>query len=343
MPVTDEERKTLQQVHEQKVREWQAAREEVTHGVISELVNRSHVSVPTALGEVLKRTQHLYASQQNWGEERIPAATDVVIECRKCGDAGWVRLTRRDGSGETVLCPDCGQERRRARQDAVRRERLAQRLVEFWARVYAEEQDRLWALARSKFDADYIERYSDADIPPATKQEIRAKLDLALRAARRFSEAWPAGILLTFDGAYGAGKTHLLAKIWARAQQCGKSAIYITGSELEHAMTNFTGPSANQEREAMRQDLLDVDVLVVDEVDRMTFRDGNGWAERNLFAIVDGRLMAGRSTVLAGNGFDRLPGAIRSRAKSAGSLFVDLAGVPDARPVLGEGDTSWQA
>jgi hypothetical protein len=80
----------------------------------------------------------------------------------------------------------------------------------------------------------------------------------------------------------------------------------------------------------------------------MTWKDGNGWTERAFFRVLDSRVRLSAAgvgtfhTVLAGNALRaRLPGAILSRATAAGSLLVDLAGIPDARAIFA-GDDAWK-
>lgn len=318
-----DDRQTLQTIYQQRLREHIAEREQVEHEVIAPYASTGRwVPKKSVYDKVLKHVQHLHAARANWDAE--PRPIPHYIACAVCKDAGFVSQ-----HGRAVSCPVCGEE--------ARQRLLNERIMGRWP---AHARADLLTLARAKFEVDYLDQFDE--LPGEARATIKKRLDLALTAARRFAERWPKGIILAYDGAYGAGKTHLLAKVYAVAIRAGKSAIYITGPDLERAMSQFQGDDAEELRRQALADLVEVEVLLLDEADRITQKDGNGWAERHLFDIVDSRQRANRSTILAGNALDRLPGAVMSRIKGVGSLLVDLSSVPDARPLLARGEETWQ-
>lgn len=293
------------------VKKWQAKEREASQ-------------MGQALGSVYEQAKALKEAQANWS----PLPPLKEINCQTCKDSGFLmpRPTKLNWQQRRArLCPDCGnsQQEKRVRLAIRQRWPVNQALIEE---------------AALPIESDYI------DLLPTTKEFTQQKKEAAkqilrhaYKLARDFASAWPKGVMLSFDGPPGAAKTHLAGKIYRFAILKGLAAIFLTGEELETISKQFL----DQEREKKRFDLIHADLLVLDEADHISKKDGTGWAERYLFNIIDARLKAGRSTILTGNALnERLPEAVKSRAKSASSRFIDMSGVPDGRPIFA-GDDSW--
>lgn len=280
--------------------------------------------MPQALTTVYEQAKALKEAQANW----LKARPIRQINCQTCKDSGFLmpRPTALNWQQRrAVLCPDCGQE--------LLQKRLRQGLRERWP-----VNHRLLENAALPIDSDYI------DLLPTTKEFTLQKKEAAKQTLRRayklardFATSWPKGVMLSFDGPPGVAKTHLAGKIYRFAILKGLTAIFLTGEELESISKEFEERSL----EKKRFDLIHADLLIIDEADHITKKDGTGWAERYFFSIIDARLKHGGSTILTGNALnERLPEAVKSRAKAAGSRFIDMSGVPDGRPIF-EGDDSW--
>lgn len=258
----------------------------------------------SALAEVLARAR----------ANAVPGqAPRQAVRCGVCLDSGYVR--QEPGPGElvrrAVLCPACAATRQR------------------------ERFERVWP-APPQFEA-----LAEARLVALTQGDAaaRAAFAEAVQVTRDFITAWPAGVVVVFDGNYGVGKTHLLSVIYARARAAGKAAIYRSATLLERMLQNFKGA------DEYRDDEMPPDQVWRAKAGRITQRqDGESYAERSLFTIVDERQMAGRSTILAGNDLARLlhPG-IQSRARAADGAWVDLSTVPDARAAFARHAPGWRS
>ena len=166
---------------------------------------------------------------------------------------------------------------------------------------------------------------------------------------------WHSGILVVLAGisspAYGTGKTHALARIFSAAWQAGKIAIYTTGPELEERFTNFQRYRTNSDgqREWLDdesiysqslKDLRRANILLIDEADRMK---KEGWAERNLFKIVNASLSNDNIVVMATNSLQNLPPPIQDRAHDSeeGAIIIDLSDVPSYRRLFAHREPEW--
>lgn len=280
--------------------------------------------MPQGLTTVYEQAKALKEAQANWSK----AHPIRQVNCQTCKDSGFLmpRPTAHNWQQRrALLCPDCGPEQQQ--------KRLRQGIRQRWPINHA-----LLKHATLPIECDYI------DLLPTTKEFTRQKkeaakqtLRRALKLARNFATSWPKGVILSFDGPPGVAKTHLAGKIYRFAILKGLAAIFLTGEELESISKQFK----EQVLEKKRFDLIHADLLIIDEADHITKKDGTGWAEKYLFSIIDARLKDRRSTILTGNALnERLPEPVKSRAKAAGSRFIDMSGVPDGRPIF-EGDDSW--
>lgn len=287
---------------------------------IDERERESRPIVP--LGPALLKVQH--DARDALTADPLPASLEG-FKCPGCRDTGFVRYDvafNHPDFGRAHPCEKCNRE-------AVASFHRARLRKAYPARYDLLEQ------AKKVLTTDYLkwvpltEKFTEDDALKAKDRIIHAR-----GAARRFADTWPAGIL-ALSGPCGIGKSCLIAKCYAVAWRAGLSAHYVTGGDLIVAAYDF------ERLNALRSDLSAFDVLAIDEADHVT-RDTKHRAEALLFDIVDARRRAGKSTILAGNNLEeRLEEAIRSRAGAGGSCWVDMRGVPDARPYH-EGRDDWQ-
>lgn len=253
--------------------------------------------------------------------------------CPTCRDHGYLRRDVAPGHpdfGRAIACPDCGARPLMARYRAQLRREMRHK--------YPVPPTMLEAGERP-IDLSYIdspEILNDQGQPLNDQERARAKeiLKEAYRTARAWASLWPDGGIFALNGPPGAAKTHLATKFVRMAWLQGLSAHFVTGGELAVNAYRFNAI------DELRADYVGFDLLVIDEADHVYNQKDSRPADL-LFYIVDARQSGGRCTVLTGNELERLWPALRSRARSASSHWIDLAGVPDGRPFFA-GDPSWK-
>lgn len=253
------------------------------------------------------------------GEPQEGAApSQSPVSCLRCQDAGYVRVVKKgELLARVVPCPDCSRAR----------------ALERFARVWPAPPNF------ARLGTEPLQILDPASAP---------RLAEALEVVSDFTRTWPGGILVVFDGDHGVAKTHLLSVIYQAAATAGKTAIYRSVPVIERMLTRFKSwedyASDELTPDQAWEDLLRVDVLLLDEAGRYTRREnGDGWTERSLFTLIDERLTWGRSTVLAGNNLAGvLHSGIKSRALAGDSAWVDLGGIPDARPHFARNVPGWR-
>ena len=162
--------------------------------------------------------------------------------------------------------------------------------------------------------------------------------DAALEAAKRaLSELPYPKTWVMLHGAFGSGKTHILASMVNACVNAGVWARYATASQMLQSLRSTYDPMTKRRYDDVSDEWTSVPALALDELDRVSLTD---WASEHLFATLEARHTAGRATWLASNASpDDLTdkggplAAIVSRA-SAG-LVVHLQ-TPDLRPAMQE-------
>ena len=88
------------------------------------------------------------------------------------------------------------------------------------------------------------------------------------------------------------------------------------------------------------KDLRRANILLIDEADRMK---KEGWAERNLFKIVNASLSNDNIVVMATNSLQNLPPPIQDRAHDSeeGAIIIDLSDVPSYRRLFAHREPEW--
>ncbi len=307
--MNDQDRATLAAL----IPQWQQQRD---RAIAEGRIERERLSIATSEpqrtdAQVAALQAHL---RELWeqGERQVAARKQATSHpCPTCGDAGVV--VRRDNPlrPRAIPCPDCAALRLRAR---IRRQwpltdaELALGQKAFVARTDAPQMADVYA-AVQVFGSDVLAGKAD---------------------------------ILSLSGNVGIGKTHLLLRLYAYVDAAGRAVIYRTATRIQSILQTFgyddvSRADANRRRDIAIHDLTTVPLLLIDEADRA--RSNTGYYENLLLDILNSRRATRRATVFAGNDLAHdvrgLPAPVLSRARSHGNRFIDLSGVPDARPTLG--------
>lgn len=235
------------------------------------------------------------------GRQRRPDAPEVT--CETCRGARYVSV-RNAQPPRTAPCPDCWHEWFAAR---IRRQ---------WPLSEREEE-----LSRKRFL-----RRPDA---PEMAQVVRTVSAFAARVIAGDAD------MLSLTGTVGIGKTHLMLLLHHKVSRHNRAVIYRTATTIQRHLQNFGYDSesrreADRRRELAINDLTRVPLLILDEAEKAT----GEWFQNQMLDIINIRRNNRLATALAGNDLYLLPAPVLSRAQAAGRDFVNLNGVPDARPVL---------
>lgn len=152
-----------------------------------------------------------------------------------------------------------------------------------------------------------MSRLSEADLKLSLADCWNAD---ARRAAERLLESngW-----LTITGPFGVGKSFLLKAAVNEARLSGKTALYITMTDLlQHLRECFDPETSQMAYSDLWRHVSEAQILAVDEVDRY---NPTPWAESELFRLVNERYThwRDRATLWAMNDFDGVVGYLRDR------------------------------
>ena len=195
---------------------------------------------------------------------------DPIYSCPRCRDTGWA-----DGK----IC-DCLQKLYRAEQTA--------------------ELAPLLQQGNETFENFRLEYYSP--VAPASGVSPRAQMERVLRTCRTYAESFGAqSPNLLFTGEPGLGKTFLSAAIARVVASKGCGVAYDTASGLLASFerekfsrdTDESSDAASRVRQLMRCDLLILDDLGTEMPTAFT--------QSALYALLDGRLRAGKKTIISTN------------------------------------------
>ena len=189
--------------------------------------------------------------------------------CALCGDTGY-------RGGEVCLC-----------------------LRRYYAREQQKELSRMLDLGSQSFDTFSLEWYSDRarDGGVSPQENMKAVYDVCAEYAYQFGKK--PGNLLLF-GAPGLGKTFLSACIARVVSEDGFSVVYDTAghvfSQFESAKfrRDDDGDTAGEDVERC----MNCDLLILDDLGtEMT----TSFVQSALYQLLNGRLLAGKSTVISTN------------------------------------------
>jgi DNA replication protein DnaC len=146
---------------------------------------------------------------------------------------------------------------------------------------------------------------------------------VAYEAAQLFVEDLEGVLIL--DGAYGTGKTHILAAICNELlNKYGKGSLFVTSPKLFAAIGQRI--SENADYQTLIKRAVNTRLLCLDDIDKAKPSD---FREEIYFAIIDERSKAGRPIAISTNRLADLAifigGAAASRLK-AGQVAIKMAG-----------------
>ena len=227
------------------------------------------------IAAIRKRTGELQAARlrllNELGVEE--GALDDTPDCPKCGDTGWA-----DGHMCTCLKELCAREQLRALTALLN---------------LTDEQD---------FDRLRLDIYSDRPWQGQTRsprENMKRIVTLCEGYAKQFPD-YPLKNLL-FSGGTGLGKTFLSGCVAREVSRRGYSVVYDTAISLFAAFeARRFSRDAGEERQA-RDDTrryLGCDLLILDDLGS---EFAGPLAQASLYEVVNGRLQAGRHTIISTN------------------------------------------
>lgn len=257
---------------------------------------------PVLLADILSKSDYARRARQLVSEHpgvEYPTPTKSY-DCDKCKDTGRLQITIPDEIiPRYIWCSNCSLERKK--------------------KIF----ERNWSLTPWMLELSQKPLHSFTQ--PRDEPFNEALRTCKNLASRKFP---PALVLLTGNSrpAYGTGKSHLLARLWAAAWKAGMTCILTSSPQLERKFTQFDD---KEKRTRIFNMLYNVDVLLIDEAHRITIKDGNGWAERHLFTLINHLLENNKTIVLASNSLSGIHPGIVNRAEDnrQGGKIIDLSDV----------------
>ena len=194
-----------------------------------------------------------------------PDALDDAPACPLCGDSGYVR-------GGMCRC-----------------------LKKYYHDAQIAQLSQLLDLGHQSFDTFSFDWYSplpDPELGISPRRQMEDNYDLCRDFANQFSRR-SGSLLLT--GEPGLGKTFLSACIARVVSEGGHSVVYDTAGHVFSVMESVKF-GREEEDEARRYD--DCDLLILDDLGTELT---TAFVQSALYQLVNGRLMAGKSTVISTN------------------------------------------
>lgn len=272
-----------------------------------EIASKSLRPIPEALATIQRDVSRLWEESERL--QRIAAAEPT---CDTCKGARWVR-NGNASPPRSMPCPTC------------------------WHSWYAEGIRRRWPLSPKEAKDSRKTFVKRTDAP---------EMEKVFRAVKAYGRNVIVGKadMFAITGPYGIGKTHLMLLLYRQIDSANRSVIYRTASQIRDILQGFKR-FTEEERAIAKNDMLHVALLILDEAEKGLREprddDGKGeWFNSQMLDILNTRRNAGRATAIAGNDLFALPGAILSRTQEKGCVFLDIANVPDARPLLGGTDVT---
>jgi len=180
---------------------------------------------------------------------------------------------------------------------------------------------------------DGLNRYAEANIPVdywfLDMEEFKGDSNIKKHydnITSDFRKSYVDGIRYCFAGKHGRGKTMVCACVLKKAVEKGYSGLYTTLSDIVALMASHDADG----KYTARQDLLQVDFLVIDEFDPR-FMGSTNSADlfgRILESIIRGRLQNRMPTMLCTNSKDATSAFSGPLKESIGSLMYMFKIVP---------------
>ncbi|WP_295720444.1 ATP-binding protein [uncultured Oscillibacter sp.] len=247
-------------------------------------------------GELRSTMSRIIASALRRGTDPLPA-----VEVLKEENLGLQEEKRRllaqmglpeDALEERPACPLCGDSGYRGGQ-------VCRCLRKYYAREQQKELSRMLDLGGQSFETFSLNWYSDAYDPMlgiSPRKNMAQILEICRSYAETFSQE-SGSLLLTGDP--GLGKTFLSAAIARVVSGDGWSVVYDTAGRIfqrfeaqKFGREEGDGASTDVER------VLSCDLLILDDLGtEMT----TSFVQSALYQLLNGRLLAGKSTVISTN------------------------------------------
>ena len=208
-------------------------------------------------------------------------------------------LLRSHGYAEDYLapifsCPLC-------RDTGWREEKVCDCLLRLYKQEQTEELAPLLRRGNETFDDFRLDYYSSQAVPGESRSP-REQMRLVLNICRRWAENFgPGSPNLLFTGAPGLGKTFLSAAIARVTAEKGAGVAYDTVAGLLSAFERerFSRDADEQSDAASRvRQLLSCDLLILDDLGTEM---PTSFTQSALYTLLDGRLRAGKKTVISTN------------------------------------------
>lgn len=187
-------------------------------------------------------------------------------------------------------CPLCG-------DTGYRKGQVCDCLKKYYAREQLHELSRLLPLGEATFDSFRFDYYDDAvwpDYGTSPRANMERNFDVCRDYAQQFSKG--SGNLL-LSGGTGLGKTFLSACIARVVSESGFSVVYDTAISIFAKLENDKfRPDEETAAEVRRCE--SCDLLILDDLGtEMT----TSFVQSALYQLVNGRMIAGRSTIISTN------------------------------------------
>ena len=147
------------------------------------------------------------------------------------------------------------------------------------------------------FDLSYYSDHPDAD-GDSPRQHMRMIRDICKLYAEKFG---PGSENLLFQGGTGLGKTFLSACIARVVAESGFSVAYVTAVSCvaDFELQKFSrGSEAGEAAQEQVERYLGCDLMILDDLGTEM---AGGYAPTALYTLIDGRLSAGKTTIISTN------------------------------------------
>ena len=154
-------------------------------------------------------------------------------------------------------------------------------------------------LRKQTFDAFNLEMYSDAPQKDG-KASPRQNMISILRTCRDFVQNFSAhSDSLFLYGGPGLGKTFLSSAIANALLKEGVSVLYQSAGQIVDLLSELRfGKNENEARLLLKEQLLKTDLLIIDDLGTEVI---NSVTDADIFAVVNSRIMAEKSTIISTN------------------------------------------
>ena len=196
-----------------------------------------------------------------------------------------------DYLSEKPRCPLCG-------DTGYRGDGLCSCLKKYYAQEQIRELSRMLDIGSQSFDTFELDWYSPdrGSLPRSPRENAQRNLNLCRDFAARFR---PGRENLLLFGAPGLGKTFLSACIARTVSESGFSVVYDTAGHIfsQFEAAKFRRDDVDEPDESVER-CMACDLLILDDLGtEMT----TAFVQSALYQLLNGRLLAGKSTIISTN------------------------------------------